>query len=98
MTVYTFQVEEFHTCCVGNVSLLVHNAEYPKPSQYDKALYHNKGKNKGAKHKSATPKDGQASLNKSIPVKPTTTRRVSVEGDKNALKNAGLVNKRGKIL
>lgn len=126
VTVYNFQVEEFHTYHVGNVSLLVHNAEYPKPPQYDKALYHNKGeKIKGAKLKSAAPKDGQSSLNKSIPVKPTTTRRISVEGDKfvvfdetspgifhghirewsqltdamkNALKNAGVVNKRGKIL
>ena len=31
--------------------------------------------------KSAAPVDGQASLDKSVPIKPTTTRRVSVEGD-----------------
>lgn len=56
----------------------MHNANYPKsPSEYEKASYHNKGNDV----KSAAPVDGQASLDNSVPIKPTTTRRVSVEGD-----------------
>ena len=76
--VYNFQVEDFHTYHVGSLGVLVHNADYPKsPGDYEKAPYHNKGNDV----KSAAPVDGQATLDKSISIKPTTTRRVSVEGD-----------------
>ena len=80
---------------------------------------------KGNNIKSAAPKNGQASLDKSVCIKSTTTRRVSVDGNKfvvfdetlpgvfhghvrewnqltqnmkNALIDAGLANRRGKIL
>ena len=71
-------MEDFHTYHVGSLGVLVHNADYPKsPGDYEKAPYHNKGNDV----KSAAPVDGQATLDKSISIKPTTTRRVSVEGD-----------------
>ena len=76
--VYNFQVVDNHTYYVSDTGILVHNANYPKSSGEDeKASYHNKGNDV----KSAAPVDGQASLDKSVSIKPTTTRRVSVEGD-----------------
>ncbi len=76
--VYNFQVEDFHTYYVGNIEILVHNADYPKLPEYEKADYHNKGNSV----KSAAPTNGQEALDKSVPIKPeTTTRRVSVDGN-----------------
>lgn len=76
--VYNFQVAEFHTYHVGKSGVLVHNGEYPEPpGEYEKAGYHNKGN----KVKSAAPKNAQEALDKSVPIKTTTTRRVSVDGD-----------------
>ncbi len=76
--VYNFQVEDFHTYYVGNIEILVHNADYPKLPEYEKADYHNKGNSV----KSAAPTNGQEALDKSVPIKPeTTTRCVSVDGN-----------------
>ena len=39
--VYNFQVEDYHTYFVGEMNVLVHNADYPKsPGEYEKASYH----------------------------------------------------------
>ncbi len=76
--VYNFQVEDFHTYHVGENGVLVHNANYPNsPGTYEKAPYHNKGN----RVKSAAPKNGQESLDKSVPIKSTTTRKVSTDGN-----------------
>ena len=77
-TVYNFQVEDYHTYFVGESKVWVHNADYPKsPGQYEKAPYHNKGNSV----KSAAPTNGQEALNRSVPIKSTTSRRVSVDGN-----------------
>ncbi len=88
VTVYNFQVEEFHTYHVGNAGILVHNicsGEKPKAPTADRgsgtngsdeeADYHGK-KSNPVKNK-ATNK-GQQALDNSVSIGSNTTRRVGI--------------------
>ncbi len=66
VTVYNLQVEDFHTYHVGNIGVLVHNANYPQ----DRKLAPNDGKHKATQNGDASPDPfynnqsaGQKSLN-----------------------------------
>ena len=76
VTVYNFEVEDYHTYYVTDSAILVHNT-CDKFLTYEKAPYHNKGNSA----KSAAPINGQDALNKSIPIGTTTSRRISVDGN-----------------
>ena len=85
ITVYNFEVEDFHTYYVGEQSLLVHNAKCPNDSplsytykngKYEKADYHS-GKTTG--RKDPAPVDGQFALDNSVPIGENTPRRVGLD-------------------
>lgn len=73
VTVYNFEVEDFHTYYVSDSTILVHN-DCGNNGRYEKAPYHNKGNSV----KSAAPINGQAGINNSVSIGNNTTRRVGV--------------------
>ena len=73
VTVYNFEVEDFHTYYVSDSAILVHN-ECGKYGRYEKAPYHNKGN----PVKSPAPINGQAAHNNSVQIKPTSPTRVGI--------------------
>lgn len=90
ITVYNFEVADFHSYYVTDTGVLVHNTNYKKEKInsyetnqtdypngiYEKAPYHG-SKNSGIKNKA--PNLGQEALDNSIPIKEgTTTRRVGI--------------------
>ena len=120
ITVYNFEVEDFHTYYVADTSVLVHNTCGPNGT-YEKASYHNNGNSV----KSAAPINGQLALDNSVSIGANTSRRIGIsdgqfvvldmttngifhghvrtwneltQSMKNALINAGMTNRKGKIL
>ena len=81
VTVYNFQVEDWHTYHVGEMEVLVHNAgNYNNGGSgsngtYEKADYHG---NKNNAKKNKAPNKGQEALDNSVAISPNTTRRVGI--------------------
>ena len=74
VTVYNFEVEDFHTYYVTDSAILVHNSNCGPNGKYEKAPYHNQGNSV----KSAAPIDGQSGLNNSVLISNNSFRRVGV--------------------
>ena len=77
ISVYNFEVEDYHTYYVSDESILVHNTcmKNPQNGIYEKASYHGV-KNNGRKNKA--PNNGQEALDNSIPISENTTRRIGI--------------------
>ncbi len=75
VAVYNFQVADYHTYYVADAGVLVHNkcssSDHPN-GVYEDAPYHTIGNSV----KSPRPIDGQAALDNSIQIKPTSPRRI----------------------
>ena len=76
VTVYNFEVEDFHTYFVSDSVILVHNECGPNGT-YKKAPYHNKGNSV----KSPAPLDGQAALDNSRQISVNSPRRIGISNN-----------------
>ena len=75
-TTYNFEVEDFHTYYVGINNVFTHNA-CGDNGIYEDASYHTTGN----PVKSARPINGQAALDNSIQIKPTSPRRIGTSNN-----------------
>lgn len=73
ITVYNFEVEGYHTYFVGTDGVLVHNM-CQSTGIFENTPYHTTGN----PIKSAVPINGQAALNNSFQLSPTSSRRIGI--------------------